>query len=260
MRKLFFFVGFLVALPVGSATAQVIKGVVKDASGAPVADASVVLLDDRDNIQRGALTEADGSFQLICPKDGTYKVRVGGAELTTWNSDKIKVKKDETVTIDVLVMRKGGSTLAVFERRRASLPGTFLTLKDIQAKNGRRFTDVLRDLPGVTIVEMGASGGGGRGRGGGGAAGTYTVRLASGAVTPGSPASQCTPMLFVDGVVWGPVDSASDVGPDFKLPAADLAGVELYDPKQVPSELNINDLSARCGVIAVWRRRQGPGR
>ena len=80
--------------------AQVIRGTVTS-NGAPLVDASVVLLDDEGNIRRGTLSEQNGTYELMCPGPGTYIVRVGGAGISTWNSQPVTVGDGETVELDI---------------------------------------------------------------------------------------------------------------------------------------------------------------
>ncbi len=252
-------------LPV-SVHAQVIQGrVLHVSSGDPVRDASVVLLEG-EQIRRGTLTELDGSFIIEAPKSGTYTIRVGAAGFTTWDSRPIKVGTDAPVEMMVRLSEEGaGNLLAGFDRRREGGQGTFLTKDEIK-KGGRDFTDVMRLVAGVSVVPLPidsslvASQDAAR-IGGEYAGRNYTVRIAGGGVQQRAvgagqtreASTDCVPVLWVDGRWWGPIDKASDVGPDGTLIPRDLERIEVYHKSEVPPEFD-SGLDTLCGVIVVWTK------
>lgn len=226
--------------------AQVIRGTVTS-NGAPLVDASVVLLDDDGNIRRGTLSEQNGTYELMCPGPGTYVVRVGGAGIPTWNSEPVTVGDGETVALDIpLGSATGGPP--VFERRRASTEGTFLTEQDIRDRTANEFTRVLEHIPGVRVLRTREF---------------NTVRLegarpntAIGARQRGEPGDDCPPELFVNNEWWGPLDEASDRGPDLVLLPENLIGIEIYTPTVVPDELRATAEAEWCGVVVVWEKEK----
>lgn len=248
------------------ATAQSVRGWVKNAAtGQPVVDASVVLLNKDGRVVRGTLTEPDGGYRLVAPEKGRYKLRVGGAGFVAQDSPEIELRRDEVAELSFMLVPEGGLPgLAEFERRRALGEGIFLTEEDIAELGGNRFTSVLMHVPGVTLVPLAelprerpvpddsvailSS--------------YFTVRLAgslyhrtpSGARQRGEPTDDCPPVLFVDGRWWGTIDDASPLGPDLELIPKELLGIEIFIPATVPRELDIG-LQSRCGVIVVWRKR-----
>lgn len=263
----------MLGAPAAPAAGQVIKGKVFDARGEPVADASVVLLDERGRIQRGTLSEPDGSYALVCPKDGTFKVRVGGPGLQRWDSPPLRVAKDQVVEFEIRVAREGENVLEAFERRRATQKGTFLTEQDIQSKGGHRFTDVMQRIPGVEVVPLPETNRANpapfsmdnftyTNPSGGAVQGFFTVRLfgsrsdarPTGAITRLEELPDCPPVLYVDGRWWGALDKAGDTGPDFRFPPSELRGIEIYLPQQVPDELRSSRDAELCGVIVIWRK------
>ena len=275
MRRLAIIAGFMSAMVTLTTplAAQIIRGVVVDANTSqPVADASVVLLDAAGKIQRGTLTEADGTYALVCPREGSYTVRVGGPGLSTWDSPPIRVGKDETVDFEIRAHREGAGVIEAFERRRASRDGTFLTAEEIEAKHAERFSEIFRHVAGVNVVPLPANE---RhqamaadnpnllvDRTRGVIEGYFTLRLAgsnyqamnAGARQRGEAYHDCPPVLWVDGQWWGSLDEAAETGPDFKLLPSDIAAVEVYTPTQVPAELNSGRDAELCGVVSVWRK------
>lgn len=244
--------------PVPASVGQTVSGIVYDAvTEERLSDVSVVLLDEKGRIQRGTLTEPDGSFSLAAPQPGRYRLRVGGAGLETWDSPLFELKNEQTRRYDLGVPRAGGARLAAFERRRARGVGLLLTEEQIAQRRGIRFTEVVRHLPGVMIIPLPRSDTLRT------AEPSSTVRLvgsyfdvmAAGARQRGEPSEDCPPVVFVDGQWWGSIDKAGDRGPDDVLLPTELVGIEIYTPAQVPDELNSGRDAERCGVIAVWRRR-----
>jgi len=112
-----------------------------------------------------------------------------------------------------------------FERRRASLSGTFITREEIEDRRPFRFTDLLRTVPGARLVPARHLG--------------YQVLLRGG----------CVPVLVMDGLRIG-----ADPELDLFVQPADVEAVEIYHSPNVPVEFGINT----CGAIVVWTRRGEP--
>ncbi len=245
--------------------AQTVSGVVRDAaSGAPIIDASVVLLDSRGRVQRGTLSEPDGSFVLMAPEDGEYTVRVGAAGYATKDSPELRLDKDETAEMDVLLISDdpaGGPP--GFNQRMERGEGEFLSRQTIEESGSHRFTELLRYTPGVTIVPLPSA-----------AwrdnaveqeqrresADNFTIRLKTQHAEAGfrhrlEASEDCVPVLWVDGVWWGPVDEASDRGPDNKFLPDDIEAIELYNhPSILPAMFNSGREAEECGVVVMWSR------
>jgi hypothetical protein len=248
-----------------SASAQTVTGVVRNgASGEPVADASVTLLDDRGRVQRGWLTEADGAFTLAAPRAGTFKVRAGARGYAVWDSQPLKLDADKSVELDIVLVPESGLVgLASFEQRRAGGKGTFFTEQEIKARGGAKFTDVLRHVPGVAVRQLNVhTESREEAERSGLATGYHTIRLATAAVGAEyagarqllEPGADCPPVLFVNGAWWGQIDGASPTGPDDRLPPSELVGIEIYQRSEVPAEFSIGR-ETQCGVIAVWTKK-----
>ena len=266
MRILFSVVAVAaLAAPIQIVKAQIVAGVVIDAqTGNRLADASVTLLDRDGKILAGRLTEPDGTFLLPCPKDGRYIVRAGGMGYITWDSDEIKIGKDETYELQIRLQpeRAGSGGIAAFEQRRAKGDGVFLTEDEIRDRGGSRFTDVFLNLPGVLVVPMemdtrvtsayerersGTDIGGRTVR----LAGAHTGADAAGARQNLETREGCPPLLYVNGAWWGRLDSVSETGPDYEILPDEMVGIEIYTPTLVPPEFDTGRDSA-CGVIVVW--------
>ncbi len=262
-------VALMSATPVKSLVAQIIIGVVTDAkNGQPLADASVVLLDDKDQIKRGTLTEVDGTYVLQCPEAGTFVVRSGAAGYPMWDSAPIEVGQAETVELMIRLLPEGETLgLADFDRRRAQGEGLFLTEEEIQERGGNRFTDAFLGLAGVSVVllrldradtvEQGQlernRGRSDRPRNTVRLAASHRSAEAAGARQAGERAADCPPVLYVDGRWWGPIDDIGADGPDYYIDPDDLIGIEIFTKGVVPPELDTGR-DSDCGVIVVWTK------
>lgn len=124
--------------------------------------------------------------------------------------------------IIVVVGRRPVGPLAAFERRRETQRGVFVTREDIEARNTREFTDLLRSLPGIRLVPTDTYGNRVYFRGG------------------------CTPDIWVDGIQVG---TTTDL--DAFLRPEDLEAVEVYRGPELPGEFGSN----LCGAVVAWSRR-----
>ncbi|MEP6507555.1 MAG: TonB family protein, partial [Gemmatimonadales bacterium] len=121
--------------------------------------------------------------------------------------------------------------LAGFEERSKKGVGHFITRARLERVHSYRFTDVLREVPGVQLRTL---------RGGGT---TLSLRGAS-----------CSPLVFVDGT---PANSGAVDLDMFDL--ASVEGIEIYPGlSSVPPEFVTGRGGERCGVVAIWSRPYRP--
>ncbi len=254
-------VGAMLYTAIPTVTAQSVKGVVKDAgSGMPVADASVVLLDDKGKIQRGTLSELDGSYTITAPKSGRYSIRVGAAGYNTTDAPEFELSDGQVSEIDIMLASTTESGPPGFEARKNRGEGEFLTRAEIETMGSGQLTEVLRYVPGVTIVrlpvaEREASAEEVKR---GGRSSYQTVRVKPDRETAGArhvaeEAPDCVPVLWVDGQWWGPLDEASDGGLDGKFLPIDIEAIEIYShPSILPDQFNSGKDAQDCGVVVLW--------
>ncbi len=128
----------------------------------------------------------------------------------------------EVAPVVVAIPRRPLGPLRGFDLRRETMSGTFLTRDDIEAANVVEFTDLMRTVPGMRVVPMGAFG--------------------SRIVMRG-----CRPDLWLDGTLvsagYGDIDSF--------LRPQDLEAVEVYRGSVVPGEFG----TTQCGAVVAWSRR-----
>ncbi len=260
-----------------SLQAQTLSGTVKDGStGAPIAEASVVLMDEDGRIQRGILTESDGSYQLQVPDDGSYTLRVGATSYAVQDTPRFNVKTGEDARVDVLLFaedRESGAPSG-FTQRMSRGEGMFITAEQIRERPGNLFTDIFRFTPVVRVVPLPASDRmstatsvhadptvfARRSDRTGGSEQSMTLRIkigggVVGAVQEGEPARDCVPVLWVDGIWWGGIDDASEWGPDGALNPGDVEAIEVYNHTSILPDQFDTGKETLCGVIVVWRKQ-----
>ena len=122
--------------------------------------------------------------------------------------------------------------LAAFEAHRRSGAGHFVTRADIEKRDPRRLTDLLRSIPGVTF--------------GVGPDGAELIRFV------GTPRNNCVPAFFMDGLHVRTFD-IDEISP------VDIEGIELYAGSAgLPPEYNqLYGGAPVCGTVVIWTRLPG---
>ena len=275
-------VALLCAIPAVSLHSQTMRGTVKDGNnGVPIADASVVLMDSDGKIQRGTLTEPDGTFILVAPDEGLYTLRVGAASYAVQNTPPLSVLEGQEAQVDILLRSEDlpSGPPPGFAQRMARGEGQFITREQIDQSPGDRFTDIFQFTPAVAVVPMPA---GSRMNASestpgymtgysrrsdelsGGARQYMTLRIKAGrdfknrvvgAVQQGEPVNECVPVIWVDGIWWGNIDRAGPDGPDGAFALGDIEAIEVYNhPSILPDQFN-SGRDSLCGVVIVWRKQ-----
>jgi hypothetical protein len=203
-------------------------------------------------------------------------LRVGAAGYETKDSPEFQVEGNGTAEITVLLISNtatGGPP--GFDVRRSQGKGIFLTREDIENASASQFTEVLRYVPGVTVVPLPPSANTGRppsiaqtGAGvdpqdsleiaRGGRAGFNTIRIkpdraTAGVTHVGEGPADCVPVLYVNGAWWGPIDESGDSGPDGRFVPSDIEAIEIYNhPSVLPDQFNSGKEAQDCGVVVLW--------
>lgn len=140
-----------------------------------------------------------------------------------------------TQVLATVVVRAAAArgAFAAFEHRRAAGFGHFVTRADIERRRPQRTTDVLRNVPGLTVERTD------------GGASIPRFRNA----TTGMGGAPCYPVFWVDGTPLGP-----SLDLDALSPGA-IEGIELYSGiATVPPALRAGSAPGTCGVVAIWTR------
>lgn len=219
-----------------------VSGVVRDTFGLAIAGAEATV----EGTPLRTVTDSAGAFAFVAVAPGQRRLifrRLGFRPLAV----DIELAAPALDGLDVQMMH-AAQTLApitVQARSESSAPrlrgyyerkeqqiGHFITRERIERTHSFSFTDLLREIPGVTIRAIGGI--------------QKAVRLR------GSP---CPPLVFVDGFAA----SAAEFDLEMLDPGM-LEGVEVYSGSaSVPSVFAGPRNLDRCGVVAVWSR-QAPSR
>ncbi len=245
------------ALVASGAGAQEIHGTVADqATGLPVTAAVVVLADGHGRALDRVVADSAGAFALDPAAAGEYTLSASAPGYRTVTSRLVQVGYGERVDVALVLavdaiplqplLVKGRShppsryleTMGFYRRQRVGI-GTFLTRDEIMRDRPDRLSDVLREVPGLSVAEP--------------APGPTAWVLS------GRGGGRCQPALVLDGTptLVGGRDPGRgrDIPMDEAVSPAEIDGMEIYlGPGAVPGTLNLTDTS--CGVIVVWTRRK----
>jgi Carboxypeptidase regulatory-like domain/TonB dependent receptor len=144
----------LAQAPTGS-----ISGVVKDPSGAVVADASATATSIATGTKRTATTDAQGYFLLPSLLPGAYKLTVNYSGFSDYTVESLAVEVGQIAHVNVVLAIGAASTQvqvgeqsAIIDTEQATVGGV-VTAKQIDELplNGRNYLDLARLEPGVEI-------------------------------------------------------------------------------------------------------------
>mgnify|MGYP006292694717 CR=1 FL=1 len=217
-------------------TATLTGQVVSAMTGGPLDNASVVLKTSG----RGAVTDSTGRFTIVDAPAGRDTVRVSligfaqeevPLELKPDHTTRVTFLLSETVLkvedISVEVQRERVGKLSGFEKRRKMGLGHFITPEEIEERNARRPSDLLRVVPGVSV-------------------GSYRLGQADVRITRGPVNTGCDVTYWVDGVPYRDYH-IDDLNQD------DLLAIEIYrGPSETPQQFLFQNEG--CGTIVVWTR------
>lgn len=214
-----------------------VRGVIRDTAGLAIAGAEVVV----EGGGKATISGEDGAYVLRDVSVGSRRLHVRrlgfrptlmDIELTPDGLSAVEIQLVEVVQqlapVAVLARKDAFEyRLAGYYERRERKVGHFVSRERIERTHSFSFTDLLREIPGVTIRVIGSL--------------TKAVRLRG---------ASCPPLVFLDGI---PAPAA-----EFDLESIDpgiVEGVEVYSGSAtVPAEFAGPRNLDRCGVVAIWSR------
>ena len=217
-----------------------VVGTVRDVAGTPVSSADVRV----EGTAYAALTDARGSFSLRGVAPGSHRLivrRLGfrpsvvDVQVENGQTAEVEIEIDPTplqLTPITVAARPAAfeSRLTGFNERAKTKTGYYITSERLERLTSHRFTDILREVPGLKLAMVGR-----------GVSQARTIRLRG---------ANCPPFVFIDGfpAAAGEFD-LDDIEP------STIEGVEIYHSMStVPAEFLAARGGERCGVIALWSR------
>ena len=245
-------------------------GVVVDRVAGRLLDSVSVVVNGRDTMPTGA----DGTFgRRVQWQPGANRVTVTRAgyqpvALDLWlDSANTEVATRFTLApaavqlagMEVLgtSVEQGLAAVGFYRRRDIGL-GAFLDYEDIVPRRGgaRTWVDLLRGVPGVTMLPNPA--------GYGGVVPSLTGMRSMRAQVPGAGPGCIVPRIHVDGRLAYDPDPTRDLGDVYDLVSGaadpgDVVAIEVYRrPSEVPAEFA--GAQAGCGTILLWTERGAASR
>ena len=97
-----------------------IRGTVRGANNAPVADSAVAAVDDKTGARFEAMTDAQGAYSFPALPVGSYNVTIVSAGLTSFRRQGVAVTADQTVQLDITLDAASAAQAADAERQELS--------------------------------------------------------------------------------------------------------------------------------------------
>lgn len=210
-----------------------------------IAGAEIALLQADGSARTQTVSDSAGRFHLPVPGDQEYRLRVRHVAYTSIDSDPVRVSSGETVRVEIrlaqariplepliVTVRTTDPRTAEFHARRlAAMSGRFLTRSQIDRRSAARTTDLLRGMPGVTVVSVQTPG---RTRV------RYLIRMRG-------ADNRCDPAIYIDGLL---IRQSQETPIDDLLQPSALEGVEVYtSTSSAPARYAIQ---GSCGVVLFW--------
>jgi hypothetical protein len=244
------------------ASAQRIRGVVRDAATGEPIEGAVLTAIGPDSVVRGAgLSEPDGSFRLDLPTLAGLQLRAQHPGYATQRSMLITLGRGDTLRLEVgmraeAVALEGVTVRAVanqnlrrFLRRKSTGFGSYMGPEQIATIPTKSSTHILLGMPGSPLM-LGANG--------------RTLMMRTRGATPTTSGAPCAPSIYVDGYSitgeremrrWGGQGRSSNVATGVALesfvPTGAIRAVEVYhNPAQAPGDYQRPFME--CGVVLIW--------
>ncbi|HSJ23657.1 MAG TPA: TonB-dependent receptor plug domain-containing protein [Longimicrobiales bacterium] len=247
----------LIALP-DQGAAQVVHGrVVLAGTEQPLADVLVRLHFPDGRQAATTVTDSAGGFRMRAPSLGSFSMSaelIGMAPVSTAQvrlnlSEEVEVElamSEQPVPLDPLTV-KGRAEIDIgflagyyerIERQQRLGIGHVLTRDRIEERAALDVADLLRELPGVHVVQG--------------------MRQVQSILFRGGARGECVPRVYLNGILQNRGGAAGDLAAvDETVRPYDLEGLEVYrGVSEMPAEYYDD---TRCGVILLWTRRDADG-
>jgi outer membrane receptor protein involved in Fe transport len=150
---------FVLASYLQAQTTSTVAGTVKDKQGLAIAGAVVHVSSSEVSIERSAITESDGTYNVVGIPPGIYEIKASKVGFQTEIFKDIELTLNRTLTYDItLQVGSMGQTIEVTSvtpllETTISSTGSTITTQQIEDMpiNGRNYLDLLQLVPGVSL-------------------------------------------------------------------------------------------------------------
>jgi hypothetical protein len=234
---------------------QGIQGrVVDPVTGNPVPNAEVTITWSQGEFTRTETANSQGLFRILSPWLGTFTLQATALGYKPVRSDSLELEPGKLTVVDiempaepidleplVIVAEPRVFQLDVngFYDRAGQGFGHFITPEKIEARQLVEVSDLLRDIPGLTVERT--------------VFGTRVVMP-----KPGLHGDFCEPRLYVDGILISqprPANHPESMGiyPDQAVSVSEIAGMEVYT-RSTGLPLAYGGTQGSCGAILIWTK------
>ncbi len=257
--------------PPTSRTGRVLVGtVVEEGTGDPISEVDVHISDGSGGRRASTRTDGLGRFSLRIPTPGPHLLRahrlgyldseqeISASGRTGFSRVTVRLHPEPipmegfTVTAERERMERKLTESGFYHRRELGF-GHFIGPRELENRVPMTSRDLLRGIPGITVLDNGFAGQSIRCPRSAPARDPYRQRSPSG-VGVGERHS-VAPLVYLDGVLMSFPDLAATPGPDVDLKVLGLesiAGIEVFTrATQVP--LQFSSYTASC-VILIWTK------
>jgi hypothetical protein len=227
------------ATPAPPAPRRIVGGMVTDSAGNPLDGALIVLL-TRDVVSGSVRSANGGKFAIAGDMTSASSLLIRHLGYHPREVE-LSFPRDSAHMLTIMLLANpaqlehivvgasapSGWMRGFYDRKNARSFGHFFSRAEIKARNPNHLTDILRSVPGLSLMP---------GRGGG-----VVVRLRG---------CRQAPMVWVDG------QRAPRSELDDAVMVNDIEGLEIYaSTAGVPAQF-LDRSNAGCGTILVWTRQQ----
>jgi len=253
MKNAFALMALLLAVPAAAQERAVLLGrTLEFTTDAPVIEARVELRDARGRRVATTTSDSAGAFRFDRVVPGEYTLRVTAAGFRDVHTPAFAAQAGDPVDVVVRMgidvvplaplevttraqpLHRNVALSQFAERATRRVGGTFILREELEAREPRQVSDLLRTVGSFTVFDGGA----GRSMGG----------------TIFNNRAQCEPIVYLDGQLisnrpgWTAFNSVNSVH------WSSLEGIEVYSgAATVPAQFSGS--RARCGIIALWSKR-----
>lgn len=226
--------------------AQAVVGrVIDHVAGEPLSDVFIRLADSDGVDHATTYSNYDGRFRLAAPGPGDWQIVAEHVGYGQAESHLITLAADQTTTVEIRMAVKPvvldepivitaersyiNADIAGFHRRRldGGSSGSFVYGEEIRRRLGARPTDLLRGIPGLTMLRTP------RGQ-------DQIIHMRNG----------CIPAVFIDGMQIN--RHKPTVSIDTYVDVQSIEGIEVYRGQQMGGRFFDRH---GCGTVLVWTRR-----